>query len=198
LLPRSGVADPLDAFGFRRRLVLGGIEPGISGDEARYTSSSAACTSVFCWPNEGELRILTDAEVRRDYERIEDRATNGHRATSRAGASALLYMERDGGMCYPVRSSDVATLCALQRAGRWVTSAAVTGERADCCDSSLDRVASSLGSGRRRTGRAQTEPAAESKTAPLMCERRRRRRRRVTRRDCRRGNYHACEARRRR
>ena len=55
-------------------------------------------------------------------------------------------MERDGGMRYPVRSSDVATLCALQRAGRWVTSAAVTAERADCCDSSLDRVASSLGS----------------------------------------------------
>ena len=30
-----GDADPFDAFGFRRRLVLGGIEPGISGDEAR-------------------------------------------------------------------------------------------------------------------------------------------------------------------
>ena len=33
-----GDADPFDAFGFRRRLVLGGIEPGISGDAARYTS----------------------------------------------------------------------------------------------------------------------------------------------------------------
>ncbi len=89
---------------------------------------------------------MTDAEVRRDYERIEDRAhkwSSGHKSR---GASAFLYMERDGGMRYPVRSSGVATLCALQRAGRWVTSAAVTGERADCCDSSLDRVASSLGS----------------------------------------------------
>ena len=33
-----GDANPLDAFGLRRRLVRGGIKPGISGDAARYTS----------------------------------------------------------------------------------------------------------------------------------------------------------------
>jgi hypothetical protein len=33
-----GDADPFDTFGLRRSLVLAGIEPGISGDKARYTS----------------------------------------------------------------------------------------------------------------------------------------------------------------
>jgi hypothetical protein len=81
-----GDADPLDAFGLRRSLVLAGIKSGISGDQAGYTSQ-LCCVHLDCrhqLRGYGAAQRAVLPDVRHRTSRyLNNRAENSHRPTRR-------------------------------------------------------------------------------------------------------------------
>ena len=160
-------------------LIIGSLEEGVDTIVGPFPSSEAApmwCATppgqrgrpgqrpvqvgdrCFAWVAEGIVRFLSDEAGERDYQIVED--PSPFNWTEERGSGAFLYAEY-AGTTHPVSLGDVITLIALRRAGEWVTSAAVCGERSDLADSSSDRLASSLGDlVNAGLGRAQTEPGA--------------------------------------